>query len=167
MFKYLNKKDIELIKLIQEDIPLVRQPFKALGEKVGIGERQVLRKINIWKIQGILKRLGILLHHQKAGFLANGMSVWKVPEERIDKVAFTILTFPEVGHCYQRPPFPGWPYNLFAMLHGRIRDEIVDTAKKISERAGIIEYDILFTLHEYKKISMQYFVEEIPSDSER
>jgi len=160
----MTEKEIQLLRILQEDIPLTPQPFRELAAKVDLPERKVLDLVRTWQERGIMRRMGAILRHRKAGFTANGMSVWCVPEERIEGVGLIMTFFPQVGHCYQRPSFPGWPYNMFAMIHAQSKEEVVQVAEAISKATGITEYDILFTVHEFKKVSMKYFVEEIPAD---
>ena len=120
-----------------------------------------------WHDAGFLRRLGVFIKHQKAGFKANGMSVWIVPKDQVVNVGQLMIEFPQVGHCYQRPIYPGWPYNVFAMIHERSRDAVTEVAQKISLATGIKQYDILFTEKEFKKNSMKYFINEIPMETEK
>ena len=159
----MNLTEIELIKKIQANIPIEPQPFQHISQELSTSENTVLDILTKWKESGILRRVGAILKHQKAGFTANGMSVWNVPEEQIEDVGKQIVTFSEVGHCYQRPKFQGWPYNVFAMIHSQTKDQVKDIAQKISLSIGIDDYDILFTVREFKKTSMTYFTEEIPT----
>ena len=120
-----------------------------------------------WHDTGFLRRLAVFIRHQKAGFKANGMSVWTVPKDKIASVGKLMISFSQVGHCYQRPIYPDWQYNLFAMIHGHSRDEVMKVVEKISAATGITGYDILFTEKEFKKTSMKYFVNEIPMETEK
>ncbi len=158
----MTPQERELLKILQEDIPVDPRPFEAIGRRIGMPEEKVLETVSSWEEAGILRRIGTILRHQKAGYDANGMSVWVVPEDRIEAVGSAMITYPEIGHCYQRPTFPGWPYTLFAMIHGKSREEVRVTANRISGDIGITDFDILFTVREFKKISMKFFVEEIP-----
>jgi len=160
----MNLKEIELLRVLQEDIPLDPRPFQKIGQQIDLSEEEILEIIKEWQKSGIMRRMGIILRHRKAGFNANGMSVWIVPDERIEQVAKTMISFPEVGHCYQRPSFPNWPYNMFAMIHGKSKEQVINVAREISKAVGIEDYDILFTVREFKKVSMKYFVDEIPAD---
>lgn len=160
----LTPSEQALIMIMQDDLPLERRPYAALGRAVGLTEEQVLSVIRRWNDTGILKRVSAVVRHRRAGFAANGMSVWEVPQERIASVGSMMLAHPEVGHCYQRPAGPGWPYNLYAMLHGRTREEVRAAAERISKSVDISRYDILFTVREFKKTSMRFFAEEIPGE---
>ena len=158
----LSDQDRALLALLQADLPLVPRPYQELARQLGMDEQAVLARVGAWQASGLVRRVAAVLHHQRAGFDANGMSVWVVPPARIAQVAAEVITFVEVGHCYERPTFAGWPYNLFAMLHGRTRDEVRAVARRISRRIGIDDYDILFTECEFKKVSMRYFIDELP-----
>ncbi|RKY92325.1 Lrp/AsnC family transcriptional regulator [candidate division KSB1 bacterium] len=160
-----SKHEIQLIRLLQEDIPLTPRPFAEIAKCLHTDEQGVLRTIQTWQRQGVIRRFGAILSHRRAGFTANGMSVWVVPEERIDEVGEKLASFPEVSHCYHRPPFPGWPYNLFAMIHGKSREEVEEIAAKITEAIGIAEYKILYSQKELKKTSMKYFAEKSEGNS--
>jgi len=163
----MTESEKEIARFIQDDMPLVTRPLKELAGRLKISEKKIIGLLKNWHNTGLLRRLSIFIRHQKAGFEANGMSVWIVPEDRIMIVGQLIAKFPEVGHCYQRPTFPDWPYNMFAMIHERSKDEVVQVAQKISSATGIKQYDILFTEKEFKKNSMKYFVNEIPMETEK
>ncbi len=132
--------------------------------KTGLSENEIVILLKRWNDSGLLNRLGGIIRHQKAGFIANGMSVWIVPKEKIIRAGQLMITFPQVGHCYQRQTFSDWPYNMFAMIHERSRDEVIKVAQKISLAINIKQYDILFTEKEFKKDSMKYFINEIPME---
>lgn len=160
----MTEKEIQILRILQQDISLTARPFEAVAQRVGLTEREVIDIVRGWQQSGTMRRMGAILRHRKAGFRANGMSVWAVPEDRIEQIGAIMISFPQVGHCYQRPSLPNWPYNMFAMIHAQSREEVVQVVKAISKATGIEEYDILFTVHEFKKVSMKYFVDEIPAD---
>jgi DNA-binding Lrp family transcriptional regulator len=93
------------------------------------------------------------------------MSVWNIKEEQIEPAARKIVAFPQVGHCYQRSRFPGWPYNVYAMIHETSSENINKVADEISQQIQCSDYTILFTDREFKKTSMKYFVNEIPEET--
>jgi len=157
----------EIVQFIQDDIPLVTRPFKELARKIKLSEKEIVSLLKNWHDTGLLCRFGVFIRHQKAGFRANGMSVWVVPKDQIVSVGQIMIEFPQVGHCYQRPTYPDWPYNMFAMIHERSRDAVIEVVQKISLATGIKQYDILFTEKEFKKNSMKYFINEIPMETEK
>jgi DNA-binding Lrp family transcriptional regulator len=106
-----------------------------------------------------MRRFAAILRHRDAGFIANGMIVWKVPDDRITEVGETLGSFPQVSHCYQRPVYNDWPYNVFSMIHCKSKDEAKNMAKEIQKVIHVDEYNILFSAREFKKTRVEYFVE--------
>jgi len=106
-----------------------------------------------------MRRFAAILRHREAGFTANGMIVWKVPEDKINQVGEKLGAFPQVSHCYERPVYPDWPYNVFSMIHCKSIDEANDMAKEIQTQINVEEYKILFSCREFKKTRVEYFVE--------
>ncbi|MBZ0253328.1 MAG: AsnC family transcriptional regulator [Candidatus Methylomirabilis sp.] len=153
----IDDKDREIFRCIQDDMPLCERPYAEIGERVGLSEEEVIRRVRRAQDEGVIRRFGATLRHQKAGVSANGMAVYVVPPERVDELGPVMATFPEVSHCYQRPTFPGWPYTLFAMIHGPTEDMCREVARRIAEKTGIEDYRILFSTREFKKTSMEYF----------
>ena len=154
-----------ILACLQGDIPAVVRPFARVGEKAGCPEGDVLAYLERWRQEGFLRRLAVLLRHRRSGFTANAMSVWEVTPERLEDVAGAIVRMAGVGHCYQRAPVPAFPYNLYAMLHGRSRERVREAAGRIRELAGVSGGELLFTLEEYKKTSLDFFAEEIPEEA--
>jgi len=151
--------DISIIRILQEDLPLVPEPYKLIAEDLGIKEMELLEKIKEFCNKGVIRRFGATLNHRNIGFKANAMVVWNVPEERIKEVSGIMILFPQVSHCYQRPKFPNWPYNIFTMVHGENKEECEKIVKKIIETINIIDYCMLYSTVELKKSSMKYFIE--------
>ena len=154
----LTKDDIARIIELQKDLALVPRPFLYISNKLGITERELLDIAKEFEERGIMRRFAAILRHQKAGFVANGMVTWEVPEDRLEDVAKIAISFSQVSHCYQRPVYEDWPYNLFTMIHARSKDSCERIAKEISTRTGITEYVILYSTKEYKKERVKYFV---------
>lgn len=157
MFSTVEKK---IIRKLQEDLPLVPQPYKTIADELGITEEILLKKINEFKERGLIRRMGAALCHRETGYKANAMVVWIVPTERIEEIGMTMASFSEVTHCYQRPTFPDWPYNMFTMIHGKTREECKKVVEKIASNINIDKYKLLYSTVELKKSSMKYFMEE-------
>lgn len=153
----LSEQQKQIIRLLQGDIPVCKTPFRKLANKIGIAERTLLDDIRSMKSQGLLRRFGATLRHQKVGLRANAMSVWRVPEGRLEELGQLLASLPQVTHCYERQPHAGFPYNLYAMIHGRSRKECERIAQEVAERSGVHDYELLFSSRENKKESMQYF----------
>jgi siroheme decarboxylase len=154
MLTDLEKK---IIALLQTDIPVVKRPFLAMAETIGISEEKFLKVLNDLNDQGMIRRFGATIKHQKSGYKANAMVAWKVPEERVEKVGNIMATFREITHCYRRNPAPGWEYNLYTMVHAADEDGCHAIVKKISRDVGETNYTLLFSRQELKKTSMKYF----------
>ena len=159
MARVFQEKEKELVRLLQDDIPLTPAPFAEIAEKAGMTEDEVLAKMKEWIADGTIRRFGAMVRHQRLGYKANAMSAWNVPDERVEEVGAVFAAAGEVSHCYQRPRAEAWDYNVFAMIHAATEDECARVAAKLSRQAGIEDYDLLFSSREFKKISMRYFVE--------
>ncbi|MGK7344624.1 MAG: siroheme decarboxylase subunit beta [Candidatus Nitrospinota bacterium M3_3B_026] len=158
MKKEIGAKDVAIMAELQRTLPMTKRPFRDIAEKLGVPEDEVIEKTRLYGERGYYRRFGATLRHQKAGFTANGMGVWSVPDGKERKRLGEILSsYPEVSHAYERPSFDDWPYHLFTMIHGQSKDEVLRIAKKMSEQTGIADYDVLFSTREFKKTSMQYF----------
>jgi len=153
----MTEKDKLIIKALQEDLPLCPNPYAILASQIGISEEELLAAINNYLEQGILRRLGAVLQHQQAGFNCNVLVVWQVPAAEIARTGEILASFPEVSHCYQRPTYPEWPYNLYSMLHAKNSQEYEEIIARISQAVGIKQYLPLYSLKEWKKVSMRYF----------
>lgn len=156
----LSDQDKALIRVLQGNLPFSRTPFSDLAQELGWAEEEVLARTVDLLTKGLIRRFGAVLRHQRAGFTANAMGVWQVPEEKAQEIGEKMATFREVSHCYQRPSLPDWPYNLFTMIHGRSAEECQEVMQRISKATGLDEYRMLFSQAELKKSSMQYFLEE-------
>lgn len=153
----INELEKKIINLIQGDLPLAPRPFAVLAERLGISESMLLAEIRKLNERGVIRRFGATLRHQEAGFSANAMVVWKVPEGRLGEVGRAIAGFKEVTHCYQREPQKDWPYNLYSMVHGANQEDCHEIARRLSRKVGIGDYTLLFSEKEFKKTSMEYF----------
>ncbi|RJQ31479.1 MAG: Lrp/AsnC family transcriptional regulator [Actinobacteria bacterium] len=153
----LLDKDTKLIRLLQENLPLTQKPFCTIAKKLGLSEAQVLKRVNDWLDVGVIRRLGAVVNHHQAGISANGMVVWQVPASKVKKTGETMACFKEVTHCYERPTFPGWKYNLYTMVHGKNRKACQEIANQISKKVHIKDYKVIFSNKQYKKTSMKYF----------
>ena len=155
--KIMTSAEKGICAAVQDDIPLEPKPFEMLAKKAGISEDEFIKKVNEFLDKGYIRRFGAAIRHRKAGITANGMGVWIVPEADRERVGKIMASFKEVSHCYERPSFEGWPYNLFTMIHGRTKEDCYEVAKKISEATSIKNYKLLFSSQEFKKESMVYF----------
>ena len=155
---HLTERDKEFIRQLQKDLAVVPEPFKELADNLGITTEELFAQAKDYEKSGIMRRFAAILRHRDAGFVANGMVVWHVPEDRIDDVGSKLAAFPQVSHCYRRPVYPDWRFNLFSMIHARTLPAAEKMAVEMSETIGIKDYQILFSSREFKKERVKYFV---------
>ena len=156
----ITQQDKYFIRELQKDLKVIAEPFGDSARNLGITTTELLEKAKEYEHNGVMRRFAAILRHRDAGFSANGMVVWKVPEERIDEIGYKIAAFPQVSHCYQRPIYSDWPFSLFSMIHTRTTEAAEKIATEISNIVGIKDYRILFSLREFKKERVKYFEEE-------
>jgi siroheme decarboxylase len=154
-----TEEDKKYIRELQKDLEITERPFLKAAQNLGITEEQLLEKAKYYEEIGVMRRFAAILRHREAGFLANGMIVWKVPEERIEQVGAQLGAFPQVSHCYQRPVYPDWPYNVFSMVHCKSNEDAQNIAREIQDQIDVHDYKILFSSREFKKTRVEYFVE--------
>ncbi|NLA74311.1 MAG: Lrp/AsnC family transcriptional regulator [Deltaproteobacteria bacterium] len=153
----IDELDRKIIGFLQKDIPVDPAPYLIISKWLGVSEDEVLNRIRRMAEEGIIRRLGATLYHHKAGFRANAMVAWVIPEQKIDEAGNIMARFREVTHCYYRSPQKGWRYNLYTMIHGDTREECFRIAEKMAEKAGETDYSLLFSEKEFKKSSMEYY----------
>ncbi len=156
----IDRIDRLIIKYMSGDMGGDLRPYNVIAEKIGVTESEIIERVARFEKTGLLRRIGAVLGHRRAGFSANGMVVWNVPDERIDEVGAVLASFRQVSHCYVRPRLPHWPGNLYTMVHGATKDACKDVVRKMSETTGLEDYRILFSTREFKKTSMVYFADE-------
>ena len=154
-----TEQDKDFIRELQKDMEIIDEPFVNAAKNLGITEDELFSKMKHYESMGVLRRFAAILRHRQVGFTANGMIVWKVPEDRITSVGETLGSFPQVSHCYERPTYDDWPYNVFSMIHCKTHDEAYEVAKIIQDQIDVNEYKILFSSREFKKTRVEYFVE--------
>ena len=157
----LAKLDIQAIRALQEDLSCEPEPFAPLGAQEGIGEGELLKFARRFLDEGIMRRFSGVLHHRSAGFVVNGMAVWKVPLERLEELGPVMGNFRGVTHCYQRPTYDDWPYTIFTMIHARTGPECKGVVEAIAAKTGITEHAVLYSTKEYKKVRVKYFTREL------
>lgn len=154
----LNEFDRALIAATQAGLPLVARPYEAVGAMLGVSGEAVRARLAEMLDEGLIRRIGAVPNHYRLGWVANGMSVWDVDDARVDELGERIGALPGVSHCYRRPRrLPQWPYNLFAMLHGRSRAEVEAQAEAIAALLGPAcrGHDILYSTAILKKTGLR------------
>lgn len=158
MSVFADDLERRLVLATQGGLPLVPRPYHALAEQLGVPVEQVLARLSGMLESGVVRRIGAVPNHYAIGYTANGMSVWDVPDERIDELGARIGALDFVTHCYHRPRrLPHWPYNLFAMVHGGSREEVLAKVAQIAEllSADCRAYDVLFSTQILKKTGLR------------
>lgn len=150
---------IRIIQAIQNGIPASKEPFREIAENIGISQEELIKQLEIWKDDGAIRRFGAILRHHQAGYSVNAMAVWNVPDSQAESFGQIASHHRSVSHCYQRPRFDRFPYNLYTMIHGKSEQDCESVASEISASTSIADFRLLFTTAEYKKSSPAYFTE--------
>jgi len=160
--------DVAVIRALQGDMPVVPEPYAPAAEALGMPQGRFLDHLQGMRERRLLRRVAAILYHRRAGFSANGMGVWKVPEERIPELGPRMAAVRGISHCYQRPTYEDWPYSVFTMAHGRSKDECDAILDSIAVDTGIEERSTLYSSTEFKKIRLLYFTDDFKRwESER
>jgi DNA-binding Lrp family transcriptional regulator len=150
----------EVVKVSQHDIPIVKEPFKKIVEKLNMDYDKFFSILNELKGAGVMRRFAGILNHRRAGFNANAMVVWDIDEEKGMEIGKRAAEFSAVSHCYLRPKYPNWPYNLFTMVHGRTMEETNGIIREIASEIEHFSRRPLYSIREFKKVRIKYFSEE-------
>jgi DNA-binding Lrp family transcriptional regulator len=156
-----DERDVAVVRATQGDLPVVSEPYAAAAAELGWTVQELLDHMDGMRERGLLRRVAAILFHRRAGFSANGMGVWKVPEDRIAELGPRMAAYRGISHCYQRPTYPDWPYSVFTMAHGRSKEEcdaILDAIERDIE--GIEGRATLYSSTEFKKIRLLYFTDD-------
>jgi DNA-binding Lrp family transcriptional regulator len=152
--------DIAVIRALQGDMPVIEEPYGPAAVELGIDQARLLEHLAGMQERGLLRRVAAILFHRRAGFSANGMGVWNVPEPQILDVGRRMAAVRGISHCYQRPTYADWPYSVFTMAHGRSKEECDAILDSIAETHGIDDRATLYSSTEFKKIRLLYFTDE-------
>ncbi|RUM31979.1 MAG: Lrp/AsnC family transcriptional regulator [Aquifex sp.] len=156
----LQEEEKVVIRETQKDIPLVERPFKEIAQKIGLEEGEVIEILKKLKEKKVMRRFSAILFHRRAGFKANGMAVWSVEQDKVEEIGRFLASFKAVSHCYERTTNGKWKYNLFSMIHGREKEEVLEFCKYVSREKGLVNYKVLFSKREFKKKRIELFSEE-------
>lgn len=150
-----------ILALTQGDLPDSPTPFADIAAAAGATEAQVIELLSRLKADGVIRRFGATLRHQKAGYAHNAMVAWRVPDGKdADEIGTFMAARPEISHCYRRVRAPGWDFDLYTMIHGTAPGECLQTAAELSKATGLTDYDVLESERELKKTSMKYFEDQ-------
>ena len=159
----LSGSDRRLLAALEDGLPLVPRPYRALGERVGLSEAQVIETLRSLAARGVIRRLGLILRHRELGYRANAMTVWDVPDAAVPGAATALTRLPFVTLCYRRPRRPPlWPYNLFAMIHGKDRAKVLAEVEEATVAAGLdgVARAVLFSRRCFKQRGARYAPKE-------
>jgi DNA-binding Lrp family transcriptional regulator len=153
--------DRAVVLATQGDLPVVSEPYADAARELGVPVAKLVDHLEGMAERRLLRRVAAILFHRRAGFSANGMGVWKVPEDRIEELGPKMSAFRGISHCYQRPTYPDWPYQIFTMAHGRSKEECDAILDAIEDEMGCIEERAtLYSSTEFKKVRLLYFTDE-------
>ncbi|MDP3481855.1 MAG: Lrp/AsnC family transcriptional regulator [Sulfuricella sp.] len=157
-----------LIGAVQQGLPLVPRPYAEIGAGIGLTESEVIAGLAHLAEQGIIKRMGVVVRHHELGYRANAMVVWDIPDDRVSALGHCVGKFDFVTLCYRRPRrLPAWRYNLFTMIHGQDRDEVLSLVAQLKERCGLqdIAHEVLFSRRRFKQCGARYVADSAPEQA--
>ena len=150
---------MEVVKLLQNDIEIKQEPFIDIINQLKITYEEFFNVVEELEKSGLMRRFASILNHRKAGFNANAMVVWDIDEEKGDEIGKTAATFSAVSHCYLRPKYDNWKYNLFTMVHGKTKEETNSVIDDIDNEIESKSHMPLYSSREFKKVRLQYFTD--------
>lgn len=156
----LPERERKVVRRLQASIAVSEDPFGALASDLEMDPEELLALLKRWEREGVIRRIGLILRHRQLGFSANSMCVWKAEPGRIKAAGASLALSPHVTHCYERPAFPAFPYNLYAMIHARSREEAVRIFEQLGAEAGLSNGRMLWSVREFKKSSPVFFCEQ-------
>ena len=154
----IDETDRVILKATQAGFPLTPHPYHKVADTLGLHPNEVITRVQQMLATGVIRRIGAVPNHYKLGVRSNGMTVWNVADDVISEAGYDVGDLPFVSHCYHRPRhLPDWPYNLFAMVHGRNREETEAQAEEIAKVLGsrATDHDILYSTKILKKTGLR------------
>lgn len=155
----MEEQEIRLVKELQKGLKLERRPFLRIAKELGLSESEVIDRIDLMQKSGVIRRLGVAIKPEKAGFTSCALVAWNVPQDQIEKVGKLMAEFPEISHCYEREITPTWQWSIYTMIHATTPEHLADIVSLLQKESGIDDYRIFKTVRELKKTSMTYFTE--------
>lgn len=152
----LSLTEKKILAVLQDGFPATPTPYADMAGRMGIPVEVLLETLESWRQQGKLRRLGAIVNHFRVGMGGGAMVVWQVPPECVEAVGKQLAGFSEVSHAYQRPLKPGWPYNLYTMVHAADGQDPMDIVARMSAACGVSQYRLLVTEKELKKVAPTY-----------
>lgn len=155
----LTEREREIVRRLQSNITVSEDPFGLLASEIDFDPAELLALLQQWEQAGVIRRIGLVLRHRQLGFSANSMCVWPVATDRIEAAGASMAKSPHVTHCYERPSFAVFPFNLYAMIHAKSREEAIGIFQQLGADAGLANGNMLWSVREFKKASPQFFCE--------
>ena len=153
----LSSSELEILAFLEKDIPLVKNPYKDLAQRLGVTEEEVVNEVKKLIGRKIVRRIGAIVKHTSVGFTSNAMVAWKLSHDQVEKIISIIKNEKRVTHAYLRRTYPGkWEYNFYTMIHAKSEEELSNVIKTMEERVKCKDYIVLNTVKEFKKISPIY-----------
>jgi len=158
----VDETDRRLLAALQGGLPLVARPFEEIGRRVGLGGAEVQERLAKLKALQVLRRFGVVVRHHELGYGANAMVVWDVPEEKVSEMGRCLAGFDFITLCYRRPRHARWPYNLYCMIHGQSREEVLAHLEWLVNHCGLssLPHEVLFSRRRFKQCGACYFKDE-------
>jgi DNA-binding Lrp family transcriptional regulator len=156
----LEEADRRLLAAIQNGLPLVSRPFAEIGAHLGLSEAEVMARLQQLQTRGVIRRFGVVVRHHEVGYGANAMVVWDVPDGQVRELGRCLAGFDFITLCYRRPRhLPQWRYNLYCMIHGKTREDVLSNLEWMVNRCGLhgLTHEVLFSLRRFKQRGAVYF----------
>lgn len=150
----VDEADRRLLAAIQHGLPLVPRPYAEIAAGLGISEEEVVARLAWLKEAGVIRRFGVVVRHHELGYASNAMVVWDVPEEQVTELGRCIADFDFITLCYRRPRrLPQWRYNLYCMIHGKNREEVLAHLEWMVNHCGLqtLPHEVLFSRRRFKQ----------------
>jgi DNA-binding Lrp family transcriptional regulator len=148
------KTDHEILRVIQDGVPVTREPFKEAAEELGMTQKELVKRVKTMNENGLIRRFSANINQRKLGITANAVVVWNIPEEKMEAAVPVFLERGEISHIYERRVYPGrWEYNLYTVVHDYDRESVERVAKKIADEIGVDDYQVLFSKRRFKGTS--------------
>ncbi|MEO5343696.1 MAG: AsnC family transcriptional regulator [Gammaproteobacteria bacterium SHHR-1] len=164
-FESPDPLDLALVQAIQDGLPLCPRPYAEIADHLQITEAEVIQRVQRLMERGDIRRLGVVVRHRELGYRANAMVVWDVPDDKVSELGRRLGALPCVNLCYRRPRrLPQWRYNLFCMIHGRSREEVLENLQRLidEQQLGHIVHSVLFSTRRYKQRGAHYGKDSLP-----
>ncbi len=156
---HLSEDDKGLVRELQRELPFEKYPFDKMAARLGLDIDEFLQRAVSLKERGVMRRFAARLNHREAGFSSNALSCWRAAPDKLAQVGQAIASYPQVSHCYERRTAPEWHYNIYAMVHGHTKEDCSSLALSISQETGIKDYVLLYSIKEYLRRSVRYFID--------